>query len=296
MCKFQRMLWLSILIVSISSLWVTGSTQERFPDVHYVPTPEEVVAQMLQMARVNKDDVVYDLGCGDGRIVITAAKVFGARGVGIDIDPDRIKECNENARRVGVAHKVKFLQQDLFKADIREATVVTLYLLSELNLKLRPKLFSDLRPGTRIVSHEFTMDDWKPDSIGTVRDMKLYYNPNIPMQKDVNFYYWVIPAQIAGTWRWSIPSSTGDQDYELRLTQTFQEINGSVRIAGREVAIADARLIGDQFRFAFRDDSNHKKIVLRFIGRVSGDSIEGVVEVQGSSSPYIYSWTAKRGL
>jgi SAM-dependent methyltransferase len=132
-------------------------------EVPYVPTPEEVVDAMLKLAGVKNTDTVYDLGCGDGRIVITAAKTYGARGVGIDIDPERISEANENAKKAGVTNRVRFIEKDLYEADIREATVVTLYLLSSVNLKLRPKLLSDLKPGTRVVSHQFDMGDWKPD-------------------------------------------------------------------------------------------------------------------------------------
>jgi len=131
-------------------------------EVPYVPTPEEVVDAMLKLGEVKKGDVLYDLGCGDGRIVINAAKKYGARGVGIDIDPERIKEANENAKQAGVTDRVKFIQQNLYDADFREATVVTLYLLSSVNLKLRPKLIKELKPGTRVVSHQFDMGDWQP--------------------------------------------------------------------------------------------------------------------------------------
>ncbi len=133
------------------------------PDVIFVPTPQEVVDDMLQLASVGKDDVLYDLGAGDGRIAVTAAKRYGVRAVGIDIDPERIKEANANAKRSGVANRVRFRNEDLFKSDFREATVVTLYLLPELNLKLRPRLLAELKPGTRIVSHQFDMGDWKPE-------------------------------------------------------------------------------------------------------------------------------------
>ena len=132
-------------------------------DVPYVPTKEPIVDRMLQMANVKPGDVLYDLGCGDGRIVIAAAKRFGIRGVGIDIDPQRIAEAQENARKAGVSDRVKFIEGDLFDADIKEATVMTLYLLPEVNLRLRPKLLSELRPGTRIVSHNYDMGDWKPE-------------------------------------------------------------------------------------------------------------------------------------
>lgn len=136
---------------------------QRTPDVIFVPTPNDVVSKMLELAEVTAKDLVYDLGCGDGRIVITAAQKYGARGVGVDIDPERIREANENVKRAKVQDKVRFIEGDLFEADISGATVVTLYLLTQLNLKLRPKLMKELRAGTRIVSHAFSMGDWKPE-------------------------------------------------------------------------------------------------------------------------------------
>lgn len=148
-------------------------------DVPYVPTPEEVVDAMLKLADVKKDDVLYDLGCGDGRIVVTAAKNFGVRAVGVDIDPERIREANENAKKAGVADRVKFIEKNLFDADIKDATVVTLYLLPDVNRKLKPKLLKDLRPGTRIVSHQFDMGDWKP-----AKKMDLDYR---------TLYLWTVP-------------------------------------------------------------------------------------------------------
>src|SRR5829696_3572206 len=163
---------------------LTPQTQEapqpkRPLDVHFVPTPSEVVHEMLRLAKVTSDDVVYDLGCGDGRIVIAAARDFGARGVGIDLDPARIREARENAAQAGVEGKVEFREQDLFMTDLREATVVTLYLLSTLNQKLRPKLLEELRPGARIVSHQFDMGDWAPDLSSRIegRDVYLWIVP-----------------------------------------------------------------------------------------------------------------------
>ncbi|MBI4495908.1 MAG: class I SAM-dependent methyltransferase [Deltaproteobacteria bacterium] len=275
---------------------IRGYAQERVPDVRYVPTPQEVVEEMLQIARVTSTDIVYDLGCGDGRIVITAAKRFGARGVGIDIDPVRIKESTENARKAGVSDRVKFLQQDLFQTDFRAATVVTLYLYSDLNLRLRPKLLRDLKPGTRLLSHEFDMDDWKPDNRGMVRNVDLYYDPNIPSKKDTNYYYWVIPADAAGMWRWSMPRAAGGQSYRLHLVQKFQEIWGEVTVKGEKASIAEARLNGDRLSFILREDANRPKAVLRFNGRLSGDTIQGDVEARGGSSAGRYRWSAKREL
>lgn len=156
---------------------------EQQKDVPYVPTPQAVVDKMLELAAVTKDDVVYDLGSGDGRIVITAAKKYGVRGVGVDIDPERIKEANANAVLAGVTDRVKFFEQDLFKTDLREATVVTLYLLPEVNLRLRPKLWKELKPGTRVVSHAFDMGDWTPQQRVEVEGKTIYY--------------WVVPQDAA---------------------------------------------------------------------------------------------------
>ena len=147
----------------------------RLPDIFFIPTPDDVITAMLKVARVNKRDVVYDLGCGDGRILIAAAKRFGARGVGIDIDPVRIAEANANAKRAGVSHLVRFETQDLFDTDLREATVVTLYLVTSVNLRLRPKLRAELAPGTRVVSHAFGMGDWEPEQTLDVAGRKVFY-------------------------------------------------------------------------------------------------------------------------
>ena len=151
----------AMLFAGAASAQTAARTQA--PDVIYVPTPYEVVDEMLKLAGVKKGDVLYDLGSGDGRIPITAAKKFGIRAVGIDIDPQRVEEAKENARKNGVTNLVQFRQEDLFRANFREATVVTLYLLPDLNVKLRPKLLAELRPGSRIISHQFDMGTWKPE-------------------------------------------------------------------------------------------------------------------------------------
>lgn len=157
------------------ALAVQAQAPARTPDVIYVPTPPEVVDAMLKVANVGPDDVVYDLGCGDGRIVVTAAERYGARGVGIDIDPQRVKEAKANVARAGVGDRVSIRQADLFQTDLSEATVVTLYLLPSLNLKLRPKLLSELKPGTRIVSHAFDMGDWQPEEELEINGRHVYF-------------------------------------------------------------------------------------------------------------------------
>lgn len=165
----------NITITLILSICTATLTLGQEKDVPYVPTRPEVVDAMLKLAKVNKNDVVYDLGCGDGRIVITAAKNYGASGVGIDIDPERIKEANANAKKANVTDKVRFVQNDLFKSDFSKASVVTLYLLPAVNLKLRPQLLKQLKPGTRIVSHAFDMGDWKPERTERVGGTTIYY-------------------------------------------------------------------------------------------------------------------------
>src|SRR5712671_132552 len=171
----MRLLLLGILLAC------TTVAQAQQPDVIYVPTPQDVVDEMLKLAKVGKGDVLYDLGSGDGRIAVTAAKRYGIRATGIDIDPERIREATENARKAGVGNLVQFRREDLFKADFSEATVVTLYLLPDLNVKLRPRLWQELKPGTRIVSHQFDMADWKPEK-----------------QLELNgrtIYFWTIPGR-----------------------------------------------------------------------------------------------------
>ena len=171
------------LVLALAACAMSATAQSQYPDVIFVPTPQEVVDEMLRIADVKKGDVLYDLGSGDGRIPVTAAKRFGVRAVGIDIDPERIREANENARRNGVTDLVKFRQEDLFKADFREATVVTLYLLPDLNVKLRPKLWAELKPGTRIVSHQFEMGTWKPEKVVEVNGRTVYFWTVPPREK-----------------------------------------------------------------------------------------------------------------
>ncbi len=294
MLRLRPILFFLILVIGVSISWETAYSEEVVPEVPYVPTPEEVVVEMLKMAKVTPNDIVYDLGCGDGRIVITAAKIFGARGVGVDIDPNLIRQSNENARKAGVAGRVRFIEQDLFETDIREATVVALYLLPELNLQLRPKLLRDLRPGSRIVAHEFDMGNWKPDNVAKVPKVKLYYHPRIPYEKDTYFYYWVVPAKAEGVWRWRLSTSSGDPDCTLRLLQKFQEISGTGHVLGQEVSIPTARLVGDQLSFILRVNTDKERVVMSFNGRVHGDDIAGSVEIRGGPLAGDYPWAVKR--
>jgi len=239
---------------------------------------------MLRIADVSKDDVLYDLGCGDGRIVIMAAEKMGTRGVGVDIDLQRIKESRENAIRAKVADRVRFLHQDLFEANISEATVVTLYLTSDVNLKVRPKLLRELKPGTRVVSNDFDMEEWEPDKTSEVTsDYESY-----------TIYYWVVPANVTGTWEWIMPASSGKERYILQLDQQFQQVNGIVTVGANKMLIKDAKLRGDRLQFTMDQKVRGRIATILFEGRVSSNSIEGSVELKSGPIAEKSKWVAKR--
>jgi SAM-dependent methyltransferase len=223
-------------------------------DVVWVPTPERAVDRMLAFAGVGPRDLVVDLGSGDGRIPIVAAKRFGARGLGIEYSPDLVEVSRRSARTEGVADRVKFVQGDLFEADFRDATVVTLYLLTSLNVKLRPKLL-EMRPGTRIVSHAFRMGDWEPDEMLRLGESELFL--------------WRVPAKVAGRWRVTM---AGGAPFELVLEQRFQQLAGRALVDGGRIPLRAARLSGDEIRFAFADARGVERAL---VGRVAGARIEG---------------------
>ncbi len=240
-------------LATLSLLFVPPDAPARSPDVVYVPTPEAVVDTMLEVAEVDAGDVVYDLGCGDGRIVISAARDFGARGVGVDIDPRRIAESEANVRAAGLEDRVEILQADLFTLDLRPATVVTLYLLPELNEKLRPQLFAQLRPGTRVVSHDFAMGDWDPDRV-------------IEMSGEASghtVYFWVIPANADGTWRL-------DGGGEIEIDQVYQNGTGTMLLDGEQHVITEAELDGAAITLTAEGPEGRRT----FAGTVAGDSLE----------------------
>lgn len=197
-------------------------------DVPFVPIPDHVVEQILSLAQVCETDIVYDLGCGDGRIVVGAAKL-GARGIGIDVDPERISDSNMRAQRENVTQRVKFIRQDMFETDFSEASVITLYLLPSINMKLRPKLLKQLKPGARIVSFSFSMGKWEPDKISGL------------------VLYWVVPANVSGQWKWNSPRS-GEQ-MTLELKQKFQKVKGALSIGKKTFPVKNAALSGNDLRF-----------------------------------------------
>jgi len=232
-------------------------------DVVWVPTPQALVEKMLDMAKVAPQDYVIDLGSGDGRTVITAAK-RGARARGIEYNPDMVELSKRNAAKEGVSDKTHFVQADLFESDLSEATVITMFLLPEINLKLRPRIL-DLKTGTRIVSNTFTMGEWTADQTATVSDDCVSYCTAL---------LWVVPAKVEGTWE--LPQG------ELRLRQTFQMITGTLRSGMVVAPITNGRLRGDQVSFSAGG--------AQYTGRVSGNAIEGAVKSGGSNR----RWSATR--
>lgn len=273
--------WTVVALVSaLVAGWPGGAaSQRRVPEVPYVPTAMEVVDEMLALASVGPGDVVYDLGSGDGRIVVTAAARHGARGVGYDLDASLVRRARENARAAGVEERVRFVQGDLFEADLRPATVVTLYLLASVNLKLRPRLLEELRPGTRVVSNTFSMGDWRPDSVVAVPAAD-DFGPRI--------YFWVIPARAAGSWEVAVDG----RRYTLRVEQEFQKVRGTVDARGWLLPMEDAALVGDRLRFSVREMVDGRVRTLRFDGRVAGDAMEGTLRAEGAPGPA--AWSARR--
>jgi len=270
--------------------WISALALAADARVPYVPTPQAVVERMLEMAKVGPTDYVIDLGSGDGRIVITAAKKHGARGFGVDLNPDRIKESNENARRAGVTDKVAFYQRNLFETDLSEASVITMYLLPRVNMDLRPKLL-DLAPGTRVVSHDFDLGDWKADAHVEVRDEDKYGGAG----GTSDIYFWVVPAKVAGTWHWQAPVAGKAQNYEIRLDQKHQVITGSVWAGGRPVSLRDARVRGAEIQFHFTVEVNGSPVTHAYSGKIGRDTINGTATLSGPRIQAQLEWNAARG-
>jgi SAM-dependent methyltransferase len=250
---------LAMLLASAGGL----AAQEERPrlDVIFVPTPMHVVERMLELADVKKGEFLIDLGCGDGRIPVTAAKKYGARGLCVDLDPDRIKEANANVAKEKVGDMVEVRRQNLFETDLSKADVISMYLLTDLNLRLRPKLL-DLKPGTRLVSHAFSMGDWMPERKETLAP-----------RYDV--YLWIVPAKVEG--RWAV--QRGEKKFTVDLKQKYQTFEGTAQVDGKTVPVTNGRLLGKQITFDVQVDNQYGT----FRGEVEGDTIKGFA-----------GWSAKR--
>ncbi len=243
-------------------------------DVPYVPTDDAVVMAMLRFASVTANDTVYDLGCGDGRIVIAAARHCGAHGVGVDIDPLRIAESRESAHRLRVTDRVQFHCKSFFDTDLRPATVVMMYLLPSINVKLRPKLMRELAPGTRIISNYFEMGDWQPDIRADVHHRVLYQ--------------WVMPARVDGSWRCWVNHPDLRTSMILRLSRKYQVVTGSARIGRRDVPISNGRLFGDRMTFKLTD-WEHNRPTAHFSCQIVGKTLRGSAQPGNIGGP-TFAW------
>ncbi len=241
------------------------SVGQEGKDVIWVPTPQALVERMLQMAGTKPTDYVVDLGSGDGRTVITAVKKFGATALGIEYNPDMVELAKRAAQKEGVAGKAQFMQADIFQTDFSKATVLTLYLLPSLNLKLRPTILN-MKPGTRVVSHAFTMDDWQADMVDSADGRTAYM--------------WIVPAKVGGTWR---IEAGGGRNYEAQFTQQFQNIGGSAKADGKVVQFSNGKLRGETITFTIADDASTRR---EFTGRVEGNRIIGTVKSGTSQSNF----------
>jgi SAM-dependent methyltransferase len=255
------------------TLW--SLNEQAPPSVRYEPSSPEIVDEMLDIAEVCRADVVYDLGCGDGRIVIAAAKKRGARGIGIDNDPVRVRESRENAKRAGVSG-VKFRLDDLYECSLRDATVVMLYLLPEANIMLRPKLFRELSPGARIVSHSHSMGRWRPDRQTAEAGHRIYF--------------WIIPANVSGRWSWHY----GGKDWTLLLHQEFQDLRGTVRSGNTELVPDAIKISGDRLALTVSVPAGKGFDTLRFSGIVAGNTVEGTAGGGAGSGRRGCVWKAER--
>ena len=273
---FAAILVSSTLAVSLSATAQTAAGSKEFTpsvgqegkDVIWVPTPQSLVDRMLQMAETKPTDFVVDLGSGDGRTVITAAKKFGARALGVEFNPDMVELAKRNAEKEGVAGRAQFIRGDIFQTDFRQATVLTLYLLPSLNVKLRPTILN-MKPGTRVVSHAFTMDDWQPDQVDS--------------SEGRTAYMWIVPAKVSGTWRVEV---AGGPRYEATFIQQYQSVGGSAKADNKPVQFSSGKLRGETITFVVDENGVHRE----FTGRVAGDRIAGTVKGAGGDG----KWTATR--
>ncbi|HWR52599.1 MAG TPA: class I SAM-dependent methyltransferase [Bryobacteraceae bacterium] len=286
---------LLLACASLAAQWEDGNRG----DVPYVPTPPEVVEAMLKLGSVKQGDILYDLGCGDGRIVITAAKKYGAKGTGIDINPERIKEAEENAKQEGVTGRVRFLEKNLFEADFHDATVVTLYLLPDVNLRLRPRLLSQLKPGARIVSHSFDMGEWKPDKTVEIDHRRLHLwvvTEKAKMEMGEKPAKAGHAASVDGDWNFRMPSPSGEVEAALTLKTEGNRLAGTFVFGeNRKLHIQDGTVEDNKLRFTVRRDRAEGGVmVYKMTGTVDGAQIRGETETEMDGQPITQEWSAKR--
>lgn len=263
---------------------------QDYGDTPYVQTPQSVVDRMLEVAKVGPSDYVIDLGSGDGRMVITATKKHGARGFGVDLDRRLVTLSNRLAAKAGVADRANFYERDIYQTDLSPASVVTIYLLPEVNLMMRPKLLTMLKPGTRVVSHDYDMGEWPPDVTFTMDAP----GKSVGRDQKSKVFYWVVPARAAGRWAWRSADAGAPRPFELSLNQNFQKVEGTLTADGKSVPIEDAKLIGDRLTFVARVD---QKGAMRYEydGRIVSNALDGTLRVtRAGASAREQPWSATR--
>ena len=278
------LLTIAILLILTSACSVAESPGLSSPSVPFVATPPDVVIEMLKLASITGNDLVYDLGSGDGRLAIAAATLFGARAVGVEIDAHLVQESREAAARAGVGDRVTFIWGDLFKTDLRPATAVMLYLLPEINLRLRPKLLAELRPGTSVVSHNFDMGEWIPD-----RAVRVFVSGG---SQRVNL--WIVPARVQGPWSLRVTFADGEATATAVLEQNYQRFGGIVSTDAGTSPIVETMLSGEIIAFSTTIAMKPSSRSIRFRGRVRGDTMEGTAEVTGGLAIDPGRWVATR--
>jgi len=257
-------------------------------DVPYIPTTMKVVQTLLDLGSVGPGDFLIDLGSGDGRIAITAAKEYGARGFGVDLNKGLVALSKKYAVAEGVEKNADFFVSYIFKTDIRAASVVTMYLVNEVNIQMRPKLLAELKPGSRIISHDFHLGEWRPDKMVHLDIGKSY-------QDDTILYLWVVPARVAGWWQWRLSLSGEDHTFDLDLNQNYQNINGLVKNRDYNLQIFDADLKGNRIQFSLYAEADERMIRQDYKGRVQGNTIVGTVQLKGAVEDAQLKWQATRG-
>jgi SAM-dependent methyltransferase len=276
---YTRREFMTAALAGAAASALPPGAQAQFYDVPFVPSPQVIVDEMLRLAGVGPNDIVYDLGSGDGRIPITAARKFGARGVGIEIDDHLIFQSEASAQHAKLTDRVKFVQQDLFKADYSEATVITFYLLPGVMKRLRERMLK-LRPGTRLVAHDFEFDEWRADRKVTIRK---------------NLFLWVVPTQVAGRWRVRTGVPGGEQTFEMELRQRYQELDGHARFEKLPGGLWEPKIAGDRVSFVVVDSRDRDdEAAMHFEGRVTGREMSGEVVRGVGNQQQRFRWQAMK--
>lgn len=286
--QWMRHAGLSLALISSLAFAAEENKERGVGNVVYVPTPQIVVDEMLSMAKVGAKDFVIDLGSGDGRMVITAAKKFGARGFGVDLSDELLAESKKTAQSQGVADRAVFIKQNLFETDLSPASVITSYLLPSMNEKLRPKILS-MKPGTRVVAHDYAMGDWNADRQKTL---------DVPEKKvgtagKSHIYLWYVPAKIAGRWQSQIQTGSRPATWEFELNQRYQMFDGAARIGDQKLPLRSTRLEADQISFQFLARAGDNSSRHEFNGTVKGDVIEGTLKLGEGATQKQLPWRAK---